>query len=113
MAAASTSNEATFRGPGQSHSLGPTSHDVALAEGSAKRIGLKRRADDAHDGTGCVADVQQKNMLAEEERYNSLGYLGDLVKDTTEATRALAYGVPDREFSEVRYLQEALKKTIS
>ena len=40
---------------------------------------------------------------------NSLGCLGTLVKDTAGATHALAYGVPDRELNETKYLKDALK----
>ena len=46
-------------------------------------------------------------MSAEEELNNSLGCLGDLVKDTAGATHALSSGVPDRDSNEAKYLREA------
>ena len=46
--------------------------------------------------------------VGEEELNHSLERLGQLIKDTAWATHALSCGVPDRESSEVRFLQEAL-----
>ena len=46
-------------------------------------------------------------MSAEEELNDSLGRLGQLVRDTAGATHALSCGVPDRGSNEAKSLQEA------
>ena len=73
---------------------------------------LKRKADDAHDRTRSHGErcwrPTKDHMMAEEFLNNGLGCLGDLVKDTTGATRSLTCGGPDRESNDVSYLQEAI-----
>ena len=41
---------------------------------------------------------------------NSLGCMGELVRDTEGATHALSCGVPDRDSNETEYLKEALER---
>ena len=48
-------------------------------------------------------------MMAEDGLKNSLGCLGDLVRDTASATHALSCEVPDRDSNETKYLREALE----
>ena len=49
--------------------------------------------------------------MAEEVLNNSLGCLGELVRDTASATHALSRGVPDRDSNETKYLRDALEMT--
>ena len=63
------------------------------------------------DPTKSIAGARQEHLSAEEEQNNSLGYLGDLVKDTAGTIHALTCAVPHRKTNEVRYLQEALDLT--
>ena len=44
----------------------------------------------------------------EDDLKDSLGRMGQLVKDTAGATHALSRGVPGRESNEACYLREAL-----
>ena len=73
---------------------------------------MKRKADDADDRISFHRDqcrrATKELVSAEEELNDSLGRLGQLIKDTAGATHALSCGVGDRESNEVRYLQEAL-----
>ena len=71
-----------------------------LADAGTKTIDLKRKGGDAHDRTRSHRD----RCSAEEELNNSLGCLGDLVKDTASATHTLSCGVPDRDSNEAKYL---------
>ena len=73
---------------------------------------MKRKADDAHDQIRArryrCRRATKEFETAEEDLNDSLGRLGQLLKDTAGATHALSCGVPDRESKEARYLQEAL-----
>ena len=68
---------------------------------SKRTIELKRKADHGHDKTRSHRErcrrATEDHMMAEEVHNNSLGCLGDLVKDTASATHALSCGVPDRD----------------
>ena len=60
-----------------------------MEDAGAKTIELKRKADDARDSTRSHRERCRRatceHVWAEEELDNSLGCLGDLVKDTTVA----------------------------
>ena len=90
-------------------------HDAAcgdLEDASKRTIELKRKADDAHDRTRSHRERCQRatkdHMMAEEVLNNSLGCMGDLVKDTASATYAVSCRVPDRDSNEAKSLREAL-----
>ena len=72
---------------------------------------MKRKADDAYDRISSHRDqcrrATKELVSAEEELNDSLGRLGQLIKDTV-APHAQSCGVPDRESKEARFLQEAL-----
>ena len=69
-----------------------------LEDMSKKTIELKRKADDAHDRTRSHRERCRRAtkycVMAEEVLNDSLGCLGDLVKDTAGAPHALTCGVP-------------------
>ena len=46
-------------------------------------------------------------MKAEGVLNHTVGCLGTLVRETANATRALTWGIPDRESNETKYLREA------
>ena len=78
-------------------------HDAAcvdLEDTRQRTIELKRKADDAHERTRSHRErcrrATKDHMRAEEVLINSLGCLGELVRDTASATHALSCGVPDR-----------------
>ena len=89
-------------------------HDAAcrLEDAGKKTIEMMRKADDASDRISSHREqcrrATKELVTAEEELNDSLGRLGQLIKDTAGATHALSCGVPDRELNEARFLQEAL-----
>ena len=90
-------------------------HDVVcrhLQAAGTRTFEMKRKADDALDRLPTHRDrcrrATRELETAEEDHNDSLGRLGQVIKDTAEATYALSCGVLDRDSSEARYLQEAL-----
>ena len=85
---------------------------VGLEDAGKKTIEMKRKADDAYDRISSHREQCQRATKelasAAEEVNDSLGRLGQLIKDTAGATHALSCGVPDRETNEARCLPEAL-----
>ena len=83
-----------------------------LADAGMKTIDLKRKVDDAHDRTRSHRDrcrrATKELQTAEEDLNNSLGCLGDLVKDTASVAHALSCGVVDKDSNESKYLRETL-----
>ena len=82
-------------------------------EDAGKRITeTKRKADDAHDQMRTHRDrcrrATKEFEMAEEDLNDSLGRVGQPIKDIARATHALWCGVPDRESNEAHYLEEAL-----
>ena len=82
-------------------------HDAVchgLEDVGKKTIDLKRAADDAHDRSrshrDCCRRATKDHVSAEEELNDSLGRLGQLVKDAEGATHAFSCGVPDRDSNE-------------
>ena len=89
-------------------------HDVVcrdLQVAGTRTFETKRKADDAHDRIRTHWDrcrrVTKELETAEEDLNDSLGGMGQLIKDTAGATHALSCGVPDLESNEARYLQES------
>ena len=76
---------------------------------------MKRKADDARDQIRAHRDrcrrATKEFETAVEDLNDSSGRLGQLVKDTADATHALSCGALDRESNEARDLQEALDVT--
>ena len=90
-------------------------HDAAcrgLEDVGKKSTEMKRKADDVHDRISSHKEqcrrATKEFVLAEEELNNSLGRLGQLIKNTAGATHAISCGVPDGESNEARCLQDTL-----
>ena len=73
----------------------------SLEDASTRTIETERKADDAHDRIRSHRDrcrrATKELKTAEEDLNDSLGRMGQLIKDTSWATDALSCGVPDRE----------------
>ena len=72
----------------------------------------KRKADDAHDRIKTHRDrcrrATKELGTFEEDLNDSLGRMEQLKEDTAAATHTLSCSIPDRDYNEVRYLQETL-----
>ena len=88
-------------------------HEAAcfdVKETGRRHSEMKRKAEEAHTKTCLHRDYIRRatsdHVKAEEVLNNSVGCLRTHVRETANATHALACGVPDRESNETKYLRE-------